>query len=192
MVQDTGEKLLAAQPYTAPILAAPRLHVRHLKRYELGTRYPAIVEDVRSLLSGAAFRHRIERTALIIDRTGVGRAVMDIFHTAEVYPIGITIHGGERVIMENSMHYRVPKRDLVAAAIKYLQNGFLKIAATLPHADTLKRELQNFRLKIDPKTAHDSYTHWRDGDHDDLVLAVALACWWRDYLVAWQYRDLAG
>jgi hypothetical protein len=28
------------------------------------------------------------------------------------------------------------------------------------------------------RTAHDSYEHWREGDHDDLVLAAALACWW--------------
>jgi hypothetical protein len=26
-------------------------------------------------------------------------------------------------------------------------------------------------------TAQDSYEHWRESDHDDLVLATALACW---------------
>jgi len=31
--------------------------------------------------------------------------------------------------------------------------------------------------KINLKTAHDSYEHWRETDHDDLVLATALACW---------------
>jgi len=36
----------------------------------------------------------------------------------------------------------------------------------------------NFRAKIDPATAHDSYSAWREQDHDDLVLSVALACWW--------------
>jgi hypothetical protein len=42
----------------------------------------------------------------------------------------------------------------------------------------LKEELLNFRRKINLKTAHDSYEHWRESDHDDLVLATALACWW--------------
>jgi hypothetical protein len=37
--------------------------------------------------------------------------------------------------------------------------------------------MQHFRRKIDLRTAHDSYEHWREGDHDDLVLAVCLACW---------------
>ncbi len=44
-------------------------------------------------------------------------------------------------------------------------------------ADTLKRELLTFRVKINIATSHDSYDAWREGDHDDLVLAVAMACW---------------
>jgi hypothetical protein len=51
----------------------------------------------------------------------------------------------------------------------------------LPEASTLRKELQNFRVKIDPRTAHDSYEHWREGDHDDLVLATAMACWFREW-----------
>jgi hypothetical protein len=45
----------------------------------------------------------------------------------------------------------------------------------------LKRELLSFRVKLDPRTAHDSYEHWREQDHDDLVLAVACAAWYREY-----------
>ena len=33
-------------------------------------------------------------------------------------------------------------------------------------------------VQIDPLTAHDSYGAWREKEHDDLVLAVALACWY--------------
>jgi hypothetical protein len=42
---------------------------------------------------------------------------------------------------------------------------------------TLKKELLNFKRKINLNTAHDSYEHWREGDHDDLVLATSLAVW---------------
>ena len=45
----------------------------------------------------------------------------------------------------------------------------------------LREELLNFRRKIDLRTAHDSYEHWRESDHDDLVLATALAAWWIAY-----------
>ena len=58
-----------------------------------------------------------------------------------------------------------------------LQSGLLAILKTLVHAPTLLAELKNFRMKIDPATAHDSYAAWREQDHDDLLLAVALALW---------------
>jgi hypothetical protein len=41
----------------------------------------------------------------------------------------------------------------------------------------LKQELSTFKRKVSLKTGHDSYEHWRESDHDDLVLAAALACW---------------
>ena len=41
----------------------------------------------------------------------------------------------------------------------------------------LREELLNFRRKQNTVTAHISYEHWRESDHDDLVLAAALACW---------------
>jgi excisionase family DNA binding protein len=44
-------------------------------------------------------------------------------------------------------------------------------------ADVLMRELLAFRVKINLQTEHDSYEAWREKDHDDLVLAVALAVW---------------
>jgi hypothetical protein len=76
---------------------------------------------------------------------------------------------------------RVPKRDLVAAVQTLLQNGRLRIAERLTLADVLRKELLNFRVRVDPKTAHDSYSHWREADHDDLVLAVACAAWYREF-----------
>lgn len=32
-------------------------------------------------------------------------------------------------------------------------------------------------MKVNVSTGHDSYEAWREGDHDDLVLAAALAAW---------------
>jgi len=55
-----------------------------------------------------------------------------------------------------------------------LQTDKLKIAEALPEAGTLVRELQDFQVKI-TEAANDTYGAWREGAHDDLVLAVALA-----------------
>jgi hypothetical protein len=59
-----------------------------------------------------------------------------------------------------------------------LQTERLKVAGKLKLGPVLSQEMLNFRVKIDPMTAHDSYSAWREEDHDDLVLSVALAAWW--------------
>jgi hypothetical protein len=161
--------------------AHPPLYLRHLERFELGTPYSEIIQKVKQILLREPLRRRVKRTRLLADATGVGRAVVDQFRAEGVRPISITVHGGNNLGVD-PFGYRVPKRDLVAAAQICLQNKRLKIAESLPEAATLKKELLNFRQKIDPRTAHDSYSHWREGDHDDLVFATAMACWYREYV----------
>jgi hypothetical protein len=170
-----------------PLRGDAPVAVRHLQRFELGTKYTDIVRSVRGLLSREPFRRRLLYTRLLVDRTGVGASVVDSFYERGVRPISVTIHGGSTITEEpTDISCRVPKRDLVAAVQVLLQNGRLKIAPELELAPVLKKELLNFRVKIDPRTAHDTYEHWREGDHDDLVLATALACWFSEYLRKWE------
>jgi len=166
---------LSRLPHETPPEPLPLL-LRGLKRYELGTPYPAIVEDVTRLCERQPHR---KQTALVIDKTGVGAPVFDLFVAAGLAPIGITITGGDTVIAVEG-GFRVPKRDLVGVVQSLLQTRRLKFAEALPLLGVLKQELQNFRVKIDPKTAHDSYSAWREGLHDDMVLGCALACWWAE------------
>ena len=58
------------------------------------------------------------------------------------------------------------------------------MANTLPLAPVLMQELLAFRVKIDPLAAHDSYGAWREGAHDDIVLACAVACWYAERMAA--------
>ncbi len=93
----------------------------------------------------------------------------------------MTITGGDAVVHDDD-GYRVPKRDLVAILQVLLQEHRLK-AANIPGAEVLQAELLNFRVTVNPSTGHDSYGagpsgSWRDGQHDDVVLATALACWY--------------
>lgn len=163
--------------------AAPPLLMPHLERIPLGTPYPLVVQRVGMILASPPLADR--PTALVVDGTGVGVGIVDMFVHAGLYPIPISIHGGDRVIPTHP-GFRVPKRDLVAAVQVLLQNEQLKISRALLEAETLKRELENFRVKLDPVTAHDSYSHWREAEHDDLVLAAALAAWFR----AWWNSNL--
>jgi hypothetical protein len=171
------EQVLAVNFHEGRPAGVP-LSLRHLERFELGTPYPEIVERVGAMLRTEPLRGR--RCALVVDSTGVGAGVVDMFVHAGLYPIPVTIHGGDTVHYQRP-GYRVPKRDLVGAVQILLQSERLKIVRSLPEAAILRSELQNFRVKIDPRTAHDSYSHWREAEHDDLVLATALAAWFRQY-----------
>lgn len=181
-----GLDLGQAQDYTALAIAEEQAeqgkegaevsyHLRHLERLPLGTPYPDVVTHVRRLITGTPLEGHC---TLILDLTGVGAPVYDMFAAAdlpcELY--GVSITGGDTVTWD-WRRVRVPKRDLVSATQVLLQSGRLKIAQALPEAATLIQELLNFRVKIDPLTAHDSYSAWRETAHDDLVLATALAVW---------------
>jgi hypothetical protein len=76
--------------------------------------------------------------------------------------------------------YHVPKRTLVSRAVAPFEGKRLKIARNMRLVPELVRELENFKVKVNLQTAHDSYEAWRESDHDDLVLALALACWWAE------------
>jgi hypothetical protein len=147
-------------------------HVRHLERVR-GMPYPAIVTKISEMILRPPL---VGRTVLVIDATGVGAPVVDLFELARLDPVGVFIHGGDRTTHEGST-WRVPKRNLAAVLQVLFQSSRLKISSKLPLAPVLQSELLNFKVKIDPVTAHDSYSAWREADHDDLVLSVALASW---------------
>ena len=159
-------------------------HVRHLERPPLGTSYVDVVGRILELLTSLGDRELV----LAVDTTGVGRPVADMLKARlnewlekrqenEITSAWITITGGDSVTKAEGGGLRVPKRDLASAPLVLMQNKQLKIAAEMPLADTLIRELLNFKVKINIVTGHDSYEAWREGDHDDLVLAVAMTCW---------------
>jgi hypothetical protein len=152
-------------------------HCRHLERWQLRTPYTEIVADTTRMMNSPQMQSGRTRPMLAIDGTGVGAPIVDLFKRermkARLEPILIT--GGSEVSKENGTN-RVPKRNLVSVVQVYLQNQRLKIASELPEADTLVRELQNFQVKI-TDSSNDIYGAWREGTHDDLLLAAALALW---------------
>lgn len=70
------------------------------------------------------------------------------------------------------------KRDLIGAVQVLLQTERLKFSEQPPEWPRLVEEMLAFRVKIDPVSIHDSYGSWREGERDDMVLAVAIAAWW--------------
>ena len=94
------------------------LHLRHLERYELGTSYPDIADKVVALMRDERLspeeydpsRLRVFRghPELIVDDTGVGRAVADLLKTKGLRFKALTITGGNEAHAVGGGRYRVP------------------------------------------------------------------------------------
>lgn len=171
-------------------------NLRHVQRFPLRVAYTDIVKYVAGFLS---LPQLTGQSILLLDATGVGAPVVDIFKEkfkqlsipVKLHPITIT--GGKRVghDAKDPRHFYVPKRDL-ATAVKVMLDGFrLRIDQALPQRKLLQRELENFKVKI-TTAANDTYEAWREGDHDDLVLAIAMACWFVNRKRTKMFEDLGG
>lgn len=98
--------------------------------------------------------------------------------TARVVPITIT--GGSQVNADDADGlggWRVPKRELVSVVQVLMGTGRLVVDKRLPLASVLIKELENFKDKMNLDTGNQSFEAWRESDHDDCVLAVAMALW---------------
>ena len=176
-----GLDLGQARDYTAVAILERsqkecRWEVRHLHRFPLGTAYPSLVESTRDIVRRPPLLGNVQ---LVIDATGVGRPVLDIFRKGNMGHgvVGVSIHGGDAVSQDPSISgYRVPKRDLVSNLQLLFQQRLLRIPTDLRESEILIQELRSFRVQISD-AGHDSYGAWRSGEHDDMVLAVALAAW---------------
>jgi hypothetical protein len=156
--------------------------IPHLRRFPIGTPYTEIVPAALELTHAPPLRG----ATLVVDQTSVGAAIVEMFRqaprTGALVPVSIT--AGQMVIEQEDYSFAVPKKDLASQVQVLLQKRRLKIARSLPAAELLVSELQTFRVKPS-LSATEVLDAWHERDHDDLVLAVALACWWAERSPPW-------
>jgi hypothetical protein len=167
------------------------LFLRHLERYPIHTRYPQIADQVKERVEDRELTTAIHEPwdpdpveyvppELVVDITGVGKPVVDIFkkrYGLKFRTVGI-VGSGENSSCTRA-GYDLPKRDLIASLEVPLHEHRFHAASGLPLWEDLRKELLNYRRKISlGKRAQDTLVYWREGTHDDLLLATALACWW--------------
>jgi hypothetical protein len=140
-----GLDLGQAQDYTALIIAErvreerqrARYDVGYMRRYVLGTPYPQIVADVVATLGRPELARQVR---LIVDGTGVGRAVVDLFRAERTLGSRLTpvlITGGALASEQEDHWWHVPKRDLVGVVQVVLQQQRLRFAQALPETALL-------------------------------------------------------
>ncbi len=139
------------------------LIIRHLERLPLGTPYTTVAERVCEIMLHPALE---ANSRLIVDATGVGRPVVDLLRTAKFSATvtAVTITGGDSAHNKGE-EWHVPRRDLLVHLQVLLEQGRLKIARNTRETERLVRELESITASGE------------SGEHDDLVIAVALACW---------------
>ncbi|HWF10460.1 MAG TPA: hypothetical protein VG297_18460 [Bryobacteraceae bacterium] len=154
-----------------------KLLVRHLERLALGTPYTRVVERVREIVG------ELGDCIVVVDGTGVGEPVVEALRRAGLgcEVAAVTITSGERETRAGSRS-SVPKQDLMARLQLAIEKGELRVARRLEDAGALVKELLNVRAREGlgvfgrasgrVRVGADGY-----GEHDDLVMAVALACW---------------
>jgi hypothetical protein len=147
-----------------------------IKRYELGTPYARITDHVVSQLKRPEMG---PSPRVVLDATGVGIGVEEMFRSAlsgrdyACHAISITAGRVWSVVARH--RYHVSKVHVVGELRSVLEAGRLRVPRNLDHAATLGRELSNFRVKLTDAGAETFSA--REGQHDDLVLSIALPVW---------------
>jgi hypothetical protein len=155
--------------------SGPRtLCVRYLQRIPLGTSYTKVVQRVGEVVWNPLLRGR---SRVVVDATGVGGPVVDLLKAGRLdCPLtAVMITSGDRA-HNTGDRWHVPKRDLMTNLLVLLEARELKIPKGLADAGALVRELEQIEMRqAGPGKVQMGAEG--PGEHDDLVIAVALACW---------------
>jgi hypothetical protein len=142
-----------------------------IKRLPLETSYTNVVAIVHALLLRCP-----AGTELIIDGTGVGKPVADIFKWHGVTPWCVTATAGiEQTIDAANRTANVPKLVLISRIQSLLFEGRLKVHEQIEDAAAFLAELRDFRVEYSA-SGHMTYNA-KAGRHDDMVSAAAVAAW---------------
>jgi hypothetical protein len=170
-VSDPSALAVIERPGHQPPLQ-PTLAIRHMDRWHLGTSYLVIVEDICRFVE----RKELRDPVLTVDQTGVGRPIVDMLrHRVQCAFVPVTITSGAEPARDGG-EWKVPKKDLVSTMQLLFGTQRLLIARGVKQEAVLLKELQNFKMKI-TAAANEIFGSWREGEHDDLVLAAAIGCW---------------
>lgn len=145
------------------------LRLRHLERLPLKMNYVAQAKHVARMMDTAPLR---TNARLFVDATGVGRGVVDLMRREGLRFTGVTITAGDSATTVGG-NWRVSKLSLVSALQAKVHSEQLRIPRGLPESQALVEELQAFQTTF--SAAGNAQFGAREGRHDDLVLAVAMA-----------------
>lgn len=148
----------------------------YAKRYPLRTDYTVIVDSVNHFMNRSEL---FNASTLIVDYTGVGHPVVDLFRKSRIDPVAINITGGSKSNWVNRQNVNVPKKEIVSCLQVVFQCNRLKIASELKLLPEIKKELMMFTARTSSRGQ--STYEAASGAHDDIVMSLGLAIWYGEY-----------
>jgi hypothetical protein len=156
----------------------PYIRLISLRRWRKGADYNEVVEEVL---------HYPGLDVLCVEFNGVGRPVVDMLRRrARELEVNIRIIPCITAASRARMHavqeergtcYSIPKVDIVSA-INILAQSRRLILLDSPDLPNLFDELRKFQMRI-TQAANLQFGNMSGKDnHDDIVIAWGLACWW--------------
>ncbi len=177
LLEWTDRRGVNKQTYDVPLL----------KRWQIGTKYLDIAaEMVKFLQSPEVVNFQGPPPVLVVDETGVGAPIYEtliaeiVKQRVQCCTVGVTITAGAACTLHSTGRWRVAKK-MLASVLRVLFEGKRLNIARMPETEILIREAQNFKVKI-TEALNETFESWRESDHDDLVLSLALACWAAEFL----------
>lgn len=161
----------------------------HVERVPLETPYHSIVRTVCALRHNPVFQQTLGEAlpSVIEDAGGVGSVVSEMFKRAQAVPRDIlTVPGAGYTRHPDGTHH-VAKRRLVdiLRVLAEARPVRLRLGERLADAPALRRELETFDETF-RDTGHLTYSA-RVQEHDDMILALAYACWWAE---TWGWKEI--
>jgi hypothetical protein len=164
-----------------------RIFALRLERLPLRQPYPqqarrlaTLVANLRRYAIESATRpaDRSQPITVLVDVTGIGRATFDLLEEAittsntRIFAVTLTA-GSER--KRNGSELHIPKQDLIDNLRRVMEERRLEVPSSSREFRTLISELRTFLGR--KESASTLTTGARSGAHDDLVIALSLACY---------------
>lgn len=112
---------------------------------------------------------------IVIDSTGVGRALWDLLRNKDVGCIGATITAGGSLDASHGV-YTLGKSLMLGRFSAAWDGGRVERNPNHPLVPILEDEMAKYRVEIS-KSGNLSFNA-PPGEHDDLLFAAALSVWW--------------
>ena len=124
---------------------------------------------------------------LVVDSTGVGEAVCDIFEDMGLQPERIIFTGGESAKVRTATKgfggfaprrtINVPKNELVDTLKLATEQRRLRISPNIAFKEDIERQFSHF-IEMLTRTKKTTYNNDNPEIHDDIVVTAAMAVWY--------------